>query len=377
MMMKDAERNEDLLSLNPQAGLGRLADQTGGFMIRDTNDARAGFRQIAQDMRFHYVLGYTPTNQDYDGRFRKVSVKLVRRSGLEVQSRKGYFALKPGGTTPILPYEAPVVALLDRGGPAAQAFPLHTTALVFPAAGANSQVPVLVQVPGTAVKYVPDPSQKDVLAADLAVVVRIRNEFQQEVSRLSQHFQLSTPAAKLKNAQGGDILFYRQADLPAGRYTAQAIAYDATAKAASLKTFNLEVPPASGASLSTLVIISRIEKVSTSERDPRNPLYYGDAIVYPSMGEPFSKSVTKALGFFFSARDPQPGQRAVLEVAKSGQLVGQLPLDLPAPNADGVIQSAGALPLANFAPGDYELRLSLLSGSQKLASRTAPFTVTE
>ena len=50
------ERNEDVLRLNPESGLGQLANETGGFLVRDTNDARAGFRRIAEDMRFHYLL---------------------------------------------------------------------------------------------------------------------------------------------------------------------------------------------------------------------------------------------------------------------------------------------------------------------------------
>ena len=218
IMTTDAERNEDLLRLNPQAGLGMLADQTGGFMIRDTNDARSGFRQISQDMRFHYVLGYTPTNQEYDGRFRSVTVKL-RRPGLEVHSRRGYFAVKPGESVadPVL-----------RGAGGGHPRPWRPGGTGLPAprerdscsrqGAAMSKVPVLVQVPGTAVRYTADPTQKEVQSADLAIVVRVRNEYKQEVSRLSQHFQLSAPTAKLKDAQSGDILFYRQADLPAGKY---------------------------------------------------------------------------------------------------------------------------------------------------------------
>jgi hypothetical protein len=347
-------------------------------MIRDTNDARGSFRLIAQDMRFHYVLGYTPTNQEYDGRFRNVTVK-VRRAGLEVHSRRGYYAVKPGESSPILPYEAPAVAVLDRGGPRPEAFPVRAVGLVFPRKGPVSQVPVLVQVPGRAVKYAPDRLQKDLLSGDLAIVVRVRNEYQQEVSRLSQHFQLSTPTAKLPAAQAGDILFYREADLPPGRYTLEAVAYDATATAASVRSFPLEVPgpAASGATLSSLVLISRIEQVPTSERDPKNPLYYGETLVYPNMGEPFRKSAVKALGFFFTARDTGAARKALLEVAQGSQITGRLTMDLPAPDAEGRLQYAGALPLTGFATGPYELRLSLLEGDKRLASRAAPFTVAE
>ena len=67
-------------------------------------------RQIAQDMRFHYVLGYTPSNDNYDGRFRNVRVK-VRRGGTVVHFRRGYFAVRARTSNPVLSYEAPAIAV--------------------------------------------------------------------------------------------------------------------------------------------------------------------------------------------------------------------------------------------------------------------------
>ncbi|PYS76398.1 MAG: hypothetical protein DMF66_14955, partial [Acidobacteria bacterium] len=37
-MMRDMERNEDLMRSNPDAGLGQLAEQTGGFLVSNTNE---------------------------------------------------------------------------------------------------------------------------------------------------------------------------------------------------------------------------------------------------------------------------------------------------------------------------------------------------
>jgi VWFA-related protein len=377
LLMKDAEENENLLRLNPQSGLGMLAEQTGGFLVRDTNDARGAFRRIAQDMRFHYVLGYTPSNQDYDGRFRRVSVK-VRRGGLNVQSRQGYYAVRPGTSNPLLGYEAPAIAVLDRPGPRPEAFPFRGMALTFPQDGSTVKVPVLVRVPGRAIKFAPEKGQKDVVAADLAVVVRVRNEYQQEVSRVSQRYQLSSPAAKLDAARAGDILFYREAELPPGKYTLDAVAYDAGASVASVKSFPLDVPGPSGTgcALSSLVLIERVERVSEADRDASNPLYYGEALVYPNMGDPYRKAA-RVLGYYFTALSPGNARKAVLEVAQGNQVTGRLTMDLPPPDAKGRLQHAGTLPLDGFAPGSYELRITLMDGGQRVASRTASFTVAE
>jgi VWFA-related protein len=377
-LMKDAERNEDLLRLNPQSGLGMLAEQTGGFLVRDTNDARGSFRQIAQDMRFHYVLGYTPSNDNYDGRFRNVKVK-VRRGGTVVHYRRGYFAVRTRTSNPVLAYEAPAIAVLDRTGPRPEAFPFKGLALSFPQAGPTTKVPVLVRIPGRSLKYAPAPAQRNVMAADLTVVVRVRNEYQQEVSRVSQHFQLSSPAAKLEAARAGDILFYRETDLPPGQYMLDAVAYDAGATVASVKSWPLEVPGPgpSGAFLSSLVVIDHVEQVPAADRDPNNPLYFGEMLVYPSLGDPLRKSAAKAMGFYFTARGPATARKALLEVVHDGQVTASHPLTLPAPNATGLIQHAGTLPLPAFTPGTYELRLTLLAGIERLATRVAPFTVVE
>jgi VWFA-related protein len=88
------ERAEDRMRLAAEATLGPLAQETGGFFMADGNDVSDRLREMGEDMRFYYVLTYRPVNQDYDGRFRKLKVK-VRRKGLDVRTRRGYLAVPP------------------------------------------------------------------------------------------------------------------------------------------------------------------------------------------------------------------------------------------------------------------------------------------
>ena len=220
IMMKDAERNEDLLRLNPQSGLGQLAEQTGGFLVRDTNDARGSFRQIAQDMRFHYVLGYTPSNDNYDGRFRNGEREGAAAAGRTSTRGAATSRCAPAPRTRCSPTRRRPSPCSTSAGPRPETFPLRRR---WPSrsrqAGADVDGPGAACASRAAASSTrPAAGQKDVMAADLAVVVRVRNEYQQEVSRMSQHYQLSSPAAKLEAARAGDILFYRQAELPPGQY---------------------------------------------------------------------------------------------------------------------------------------------------------------
>ena len=89
------------------------------------------------------MLTYSPKNEDFDGKFRTIGVK-VRRDGAQVFSRKGYFAVR-SATAPVLSYEAPAIAALDSGKPP-NAFAIGAAAMVFPEPSGKTLVPIVVQV---------------------------------------------------------------------------------------------------------------------------------------------------------------------------------------------------------------------------------------
>jgi VWFA-related protein len=89
---KDLERQEQLIISRPTASLGRLAKETGGFLIENTNNLGAGVARMQQERNTYYLLGYQPTNATMDGKFRRVSVK-VKRSKVSVRARPGYLAV--------------------------------------------------------------------------------------------------------------------------------------------------------------------------------------------------------------------------------------------------------------------------------------------
>ena len=73
----------------------KLTEETGGRVIEVGNKMeklRAGFDQIANELRSQYNIGYTPTNDKLDGTFRKVEIH-VKNKDYKVQSRNGYYAV--------------------------------------------------------------------------------------------------------------------------------------------------------------------------------------------------------------------------------------------------------------------------------------------
>ena len=69
-----------------------LADETDGRAIVNSNDLAGGMRQIVRDTSAYYLVGYTSTLNQPDGKFHKINVR-VKRPGLQVRARPGYLAL--------------------------------------------------------------------------------------------------------------------------------------------------------------------------------------------------------------------------------------------------------------------------------------------
>jgi len=78
-------------------GAESVSVDSGGFVIKNTNDLNKGIKRIAEESQAYYLLGYNTTNAAHDGKFRKITLK-VSRKGLEVRARKGYYAPLEGKT---------------------------------------------------------------------------------------------------------------------------------------------------------------------------------------------------------------------------------------------------------------------------------------
>lgn len=73
--------------------LTQIAEQTGGqaFFPSAINDLDDAYAQVLAGIHGHYRLGYVSNNPRRDGAWREVQFKL-KRPGLQVRARKGYFA---------------------------------------------------------------------------------------------------------------------------------------------------------------------------------------------------------------------------------------------------------------------------------------------
>lgn len=74
----------------------KLAEETGGmaFFTGDMLALEKSFTRINKELRAQYLVTYKPTNDRYDGSFRRIEVKLATsRDGLKVRTKHGYKAI--------------------------------------------------------------------------------------------------------------------------------------------------------------------------------------------------------------------------------------------------------------------------------------------
>jgi VWFA-related protein len=102
----DARKQE---LFDTQQGLQYLAQETGGFAVRNSNDLRGGIKRVLDDQRGYYLLGYVPESSTFRlerglRKFHKVAVR-IKTAGLNVRSRTGFYGIadeqaRPAKRTP-------------------------------------------------------------------------------------------------------------------------------------------------------------------------------------------------------------------------------------------------------------------------------------
>ncbi len=71
--------------------LRRLAADTGGRAILNTNNPMEQLSGVMADASAYYLVGYTPTRRTNDGKFHEIKVR-VKRRGVRVTARRGYWS---------------------------------------------------------------------------------------------------------------------------------------------------------------------------------------------------------------------------------------------------------------------------------------------
>jgi VWFA-related protein len=138
-----------------------LAVDTGGFVVRNTNDFARAIDRIADDASNYYVLAFRPAVAD--GKYHKLSVRVNRRD-VAVRARRGYIAAPRSAavaTEALKPTGAPrTEAATPETAAASELVPAPSAPASAPAApasaSASSEATVTKVAPAQGLRFRPD-----------------------------------------------------------------------------------------------------------------------------------------------------------------------------------------------------------------------------
>jgi VWFA-related protein len=373
--VKVSETAQGALRASVEGVLRDLAEGTGGFVIANTNNFKPGAEKIAADIASYYQLSYVPPPGPFDGRFRKIAVK-VSREDVVVQARSGYFALPPGESQAVFPYEVPLLGALGVKAPPRD-FEVRAAALRFGPQPGGFDHKVVVEVPISALKMnmvapVP-PATTGTYSLHLSLVALVKGEGGDVVERFSEDYPFEGPADKAEALKAGNIVFKRRLALPPGRYTLEVAGQDRETGKITTRRTPFEVPAAgAGPGMSSLALIRRIDQLPPDTKSD-DPLDIVPARIVPNLDAPISLATNAKLWLFFIAYPAKGAEppRMTLEFVKDGKPLRRAEVALPAPDADGNVRYIGNFPTSVFTPGTYDVKVGVTQAGATVSDRAS------
>lgn len=357
--------------------LEELAAETGGLAVAGTNDVRAPLRQVTEDAAAYYLASYTPQNTNWDGRFRKIELR-VRRPGVQVQARSGYFALPPGMQALLFPHEVPLLRALSSN-PMPKQVNYRAGMLRFgPAPQGRVQCAFQIEIPIRELS-VRKNEAANTYEVHASFLVFVKDSDGRPVRKATRDVPFSGPLDKLPAFQAGDFLYNDHFPLPPGRYVMESAVADRLGERVGTKRVSFVVPALQEdeLSVSSLVLVKRVEtsppeEVRYGEGDDRgpNPLRFRGGMVTPALDD----TVRGRLGVYFTIHAPQgAAPAAVIEILQDGAPVSRAEADLVREEG-GRFTCLAAVSLENAPAGDYELRVTAMAQGKAAAARRG-FTI--
>lgn len=347
---------------NKQLALRELAESTGGFVVTDTNEIAEPMKRVMEDIRSHYEIAYTPTATIYDGHFRRIEVK-IKRSHLEVHTRKGYFALPNLNGEPLQRFEAEALAAIDSHS-SKELLPYQVAVMKFRPNHGTVEHQIAFEVPISSFRPIADP-KTGVAQIKAALVALIRNGTGEVVGKVSRELIRNVPASQSSPTSTDRILYAEPIALPGGHYEVDAAVTDQQTGRTAVKRLAFFVDSSKEFGLSSLELV-RPDHVSSATQP--NALEAAPAVMDPERMLPVLSGTVESesganLYFVVYPAKLQSGEepKVVLQVLKDGKEIARKSLALPRPDADG---SVPVMLKLSPTPGQCDILVTAQQGAQ-------------
>ncbi len=273
----------------------RISGDTGGELIKGTNDLSKGLDRIDQEIRSRYTLAYYSTDQNFDGGLRKIRVD-VRRPDAHVVSRSGYYANAADDLVVLSPDDKKLLANLTAVE-ANPALPLFVELTPFRSKAGRYIVPLSIEVPPNALTF-EKKGDKQHLQFDFFGVIRESSD--RIIARLGGGVDTALTAEQYRVFLS-NTLFYRQdSELDPGTYSIELIVRDKLSGNMAARRTTLVLPEANSEFSASAVVLSRHAvpaKTQAGASGPADVLTEGQIQIRPFPSREFR--VTDNLIIFF------------------------------------------------------------------------------
>jgi VWFA-related protein len=359
----DASRGESTIR--------RLADETGGsYILGDIS--RKPMAQLVQDMTTYYEASYHPAIEEYDGSFRPVAIRPLRK-GLKVRTQTGYVALPPragSGASPH-PFELPLMKILS-GAQLPNDLSFRSAILPMgPLYGENSNT-LVIETPLSNLSLRQD-TVTGLYTARASMLAEIKSKSGAVIAHFSEDIPRRGTLKNIDKIQYEAITLQRHFSAPPGQYVLELAVLDRNNNKAGAQRIDFEIPKMAGTlSLSKMVLVREMEPFSAAD-DPTEPLQHGAKKVTPDLSGQMAPGAKDAPIFLAIHTDPNSHDIAMLnlKVFRNGELLGEKAV--PVRQIDGSASSTFLTRIGATPPmdGAYEVKASLSQGGKTSEASTA------
>jgi hypothetical protein len=331
-----------------------VALDSGGFVVKNTNDLDSGIERISRESQIYYLLGYVPSNTTRDGKFREIEVKLKDRKGRKIRARRGYYAPSDSGESGLtgkLGSDPVIQAALDSPW-AEDGIPLRMTHYV----GGEQMlgkagVTLVTELDIRGLEFAETDDRR---VAELEIHLVVAHRESGEYYRYDQDISLSLRPSTFQRLTRLWFPIQRDFELQPGDHQAKIIVRERATGLVGSLAHEFEVPPLEEFRVSTPIISD------TPQKDPVS----GAMRPQPLARREFLQGGRVACQFdvYGASRDEAGMPRVVqgYELRRpDGTVVKRMRASVIKPTSLGALSRIFTLSLADTTPGEYEMVMTV------------------
>ena len=334
-----------------------VALDTGGIVVRNTNDLSSGIQRVAAESQAFYLLGYNPSDTTRDGKFRKIKVELAgdKGKGLEVRARRGYYAPLEGEKPDFKSKADPAIAQALDSPYEVRAVPLRVTSFAFDEAFAGQlSVLVAVEIDVSDLELVEAEGR---IKGDLAFLVEAQHLQSGEYYDIDEKIEMAMLPETFERLKENGYVVTREFSLPPGDYQAKVIVRDLASGKVGSVIHDFEVPSGSQFRLSTPLLSDALEDRAPGTTEPPRPVLRVRRQFEPGSVLYVQYSV---LGAEKDETSYLPQVMAGYEIRRAdGSVFKRGDETIINPTSIGALLRLHGINLLGAEPGDYELVLKV------------------